>query len=253
MRRIMIIILQAGLCLFFSCSSSSNPADITPVKTLKMISVHNLDFEEPSGLTLDSSEEALWVVGNNPQRIYRIDLQGNTLEMLNYNGSDMEGIVFNPLDSTLWVVEERTRNLVQITLNGIEIQRKVYSTGSDENSGLEGVAINSSGDFFIINEKNPGLFLALNDSLNVSRQMVLDFAEDYSGAVYDKNEQGFWIVSDQDRKLYLWREAAGVVEEYDLSFPKAEGVTINAAGDRIYIASETQGRLYVFTLEEESQ
>lgn len=250
MRRIMMIMLQAGFCLFLSCSSSSNPADITPVKTMEMISVHELDFEEPSGLTLDSSEEALWVVGNNPQRIYKIDLQGNTLEMLNYNGSDMEGIVFSLLDSTLWVVEERTRNLVQINLNGFEEQRKVYSTGSDENSGLEGVAISSTGDFFILNEKNPGLFLALNDSLNVSRQIVLDFAGDYSGIVYDQNEQGFWIVSDQDRKIYLWREAAGVVEEYELSFPKAEGVAINAAGNRIYIASESQGRLYVFSLEE---
>lgn len=237
-----------GICLLLACSSNST--DAPSAKELVSLGVYELSMGEPSGLSYDSTSQSLWVVGNNPQRIYQIDFQGNTLDTIDYNGNDMEGVVFNPADSSFWVVEERERDLVQVNMDGDELQRKTFNTGNEENSGLEGVTITAAGDLFILNEKNPGLFLALNDNLEVARQLVLDFADDYSGIVYDEREQGFWIVSDQESEVYLWREIAGVVETYEFSFRKAEGVAINAAGDRMYIVSDTPARLYVFSLEE---
>ena len=76
----------------------------------------------------------------------------------------------------------------------------------------------------------------------------MGFALDYSGLTWDPKRSSFWIVSDQSRALYLWSPKSGVLEEYGLPFPKAEGIAVDEAAKRIYIVSDSENRLYVFRL-----
>lgn len=72
----------------------------------------------------------------------------------------------------------------------------------------------------------------------------------YSGICYDDSRDGFWIVSDESEKLYLWDLTNGVREKYPLHLVKAEGIVFIAETSTIYIVSDSEQKLYKFHLEE---
>jgi uncharacterized protein YjiK len=102
---------------------------------------------------------------------------------------------------------------------------------------------------FAMNEKNPGLFLELNANRSIAARRKVTFAGDYSGMTYDRKKDCFWIVSDQSQGLYLCNRQAGVMKQYHLPFPKAEGIAVDETAKRIYIVSDSEKKLYVFRLE----
>ena len=60
---------------------------------------------------------------------------------------------------------------------------------------------------------------------------------------------GAFSHSDQSCTLYLWSPETSVVSAYFLPFDKAEGVTVDTAAGRVYIVSESEDRLYVYSIE----
>ena len=85
--------------------------------------------------------------------------------------------------------------------------------------------------------------------LSIHNQRQLDFANDFSGLDCHSGQESFWVLSDQSRALYLWSPEEGVKGSYSLPFDKAEGVAVDAAAGLVYIASESEDRLYVYAIE----
>jgi hypothetical protein len=238
------------LCLMLLACSGGSPGISGPDGTrLTLLSSHSLGIGEPSGLALDASRSSLWTVGNDPQRIYRLSLDGRIQSILDYEGDDIEGIASDPLDGTLWIVEEDRREVVHLSSSGRVLERHQLDLDGKANSGLEGICLDSDGVVYVLNEKNPGLFISLNADLSIKKQHQLDFAKDFSGLSCDSSRNAFWVLSDQSRTLFLWSPEEGVLGGYALPFAKAEGVAVDAVEDIVYIASESESMLYVYRIE----
>ena len=184
------------LCFFLLACSSSKSADqegSTP--QLELIASYELALSEPSGLALGAQGTVLWAVGNSPELVYKLTVDGQLLDTLAYGGDDLEGIVFDPADSTLWIVEEEKREIVQLDQGGNVLRRRRLGLSGERNSGLEGIGLDSGGGLHLLNEKNPGLFISLDPDLSIRTQYQLDFARDYSGLTYDRHRDSFWVLS----------------------------------------------------------
>jgi len=207
-----------------------------------------LSISETSGLAINDSGTTLWTVTDTPGRVYQLDLVGKMIRKLNYVGEDLEGIAYDPSDRTLWVVEENRREIVHLDLKGDVLSRKQLDLRGKKNSGLEGICLEHEGRMFVLNEKNPGLFIELNPDHSIARQNKLSFAGDYSDVASSRQANCFWILSDESRGLYLWSKRTGVIREYSLPFPKPEGVALVEASHLVYVVSDSENKLYVYRM-----
>jgi uncharacterized protein YjiK len=236
--------LLAALVSGCSDSQAVEPS----LKALHLEATHPLQISEPSDLAIDETGKTLWTVTNKPARVYQLDLEGNVVKTLKYEGEDLEGIAYDPASRTLWVAEERSREVVHLSLDGDVIARKGLDLAGKRNHGPEGICLDDRGRMFLVNEKDPGMLVELGKDLAITARRPLEFAGDYSGISYDRARGCFWIVSDESRKLYLWSRPKGVIGEFPLAFPKAEGVAVDEAAKRVYVVSDSENTLYVFRM-----
>lgn len=239
--------LTVVFIIFLSrCSLNETTEPESTNSSLKRVGTYELSVPEPSGLALHPDGKSLWTVSDRTNQVYQISLTGQVLRTLKYTGTDLEGIAYDARENCLWVAEEQTRELVKLDSAGNELERHRLLSGAD-NSGIEGICLDSGHHFFALKEKNPGLFLVLDSQFQVTRQISLNFAGDYSGLWADTSAGRFWIVSDQDQALFLWDINQGVLQEFSLPITKAEGVAIDFTNDRFYLVSDSESRLYVLT------
>jgi len=237
--------LLTGIALLAFGRAQAAPAAFG---TPKLVETHRLSISEPSDLAIDETGKILWTVTNKPAKVYQLDRTGNVVKTLKYEGRDLEGIAYDPSDRTLWVTEERTREIVHMNLEGDVTRTYRLDLAGKPNSGPEGICLDDRGRMFLLNEKEPGLFIELDRDRSISARTALDFAIDYSGISYGRKAAAFWIVSDQSQKLVLWTKTKGVIAECALPFPKPEGVAVDEAARRIYIVSDSENSLYVFRM-----
>lgn len=234
-------------CLLLDCGGNGSPKPDEIQLTL--VTSYALDVDEPSGLTVNATGTSLWVAGNNPERVYRLSPHGEVLDRLEYKGEDLEGIAWDPTDGTLWVVEEERREVVHLDADGRVLARRQLDLTGNPNNGLEGICLDSGGTVHVVNEMDPGLFVSLDDDLSMESWHTLDFADDYSGLDCHRPREGFWVLSHQDRMLFLWSPETGVTGAFPLPMDKPEGVAVDTTADLVYIAAELEERLYVYSIE----
>ncbi len=244
--------LNFGFVFFFLFNSCSLEDAAGPIKTssLKFINEYNISVPEPSGLTFNKDYTALWTVSDNTNHVYKLNLKGKVLKELNFTGNDLEGIAFDKTTGTLWIAEERLREVVNISLEGNELTRKKIDLTGSDNNGLEGICFDSTGTLFLLNEKNPRLFLKLKNDFSIKYKKEINSVGDLSGITYDKKNKLFWIVSDEEKMLFQWSETKGIEKTFSLSYPKAEGVAYNLNNNKIYIVSDKTGKLYEYQIED---
>jgi len=244
--RPILIILSFGFLAIY-CSLNEPTDSNRSVHSLKPIARYALEVSEPSGLALSQDKKSLWTVSDNTNQVFRLDLHGQILHTLSYQGRDLEGIAIDTVTQTLWVVEEHSRELVELDSTGKELQRHRILSGND-NSGLEGICIDGAHRFFTIKEKKPGMFIALNPDFTIKHKTEITFAADFSGLCADTLENRFWILSDQDESLFYWDTNQGVLRQYRLGVSGPEGIAIDFIQGIAYIVSDPESKLYVFKL-----
>ena len=122
-------------------------------------------------------------------------------------------------------------------------------SGVRDGGGLEGVTVNpNNGDILLLKEKNPGVFLRLNDQLEVLLYKRIAFANDFSGMDYDASQDILWIISDQDKVLIKYKIGDGVIDEYPFRINKAEGLAVFPDKNILFIVSDDAKRLYRLAL-----
>ncbi|RLD12550.1 hypothetical protein DRI50_09025 [candidate division KSB1 bacterium] len=244
--RIRPFVLILGSLFLLTHCTLKEPADTDQsVLSLKLINSFALDVKEPSGLALNPDGKSLWTVSDNTNQVYQLSLTGQILQTLSYQGRDLEGIAIDTVTQTFWLAEEHSRELVELDSAGLELQRHRILEGND-NSGLEGICIDTNHHFFTLKEKKPGLFLSLNPDFCIKNKLELTFANDYSGLCADTLLNRFWILSDQDESLYYWDLNDGVIKKYKLGITGPEGIAIDFKNEIFYVVSDPESRLYVF-------
>jgi len=243
-------------------------------------------LSEPSGLTLSLRGNSLWTVSDNTKKVFKLNLEGELQDNKSFKISDngLEGIVIDPTGEFLYMVKEEKNEIIKLNINTQEVvDRKSlselidyssvaqYFEDSPKNKGLEGICWNvDTGSIFIIKEGVPGLLIEVSSNLErIQNHVILDklngFIDndtegdklDYSGICYDQIRKLFWIVSDKGQRLFLYSwEQNLVIQSMALSYErngkireikKAEGVVIDLRSSRLYVVSDKEARLYIFT------
>jgi len=238
------------LLTFLLTACSIDESTVTSRYRLELIQGYDIDVPEPSGLCFNYDKSALYTVNDPPNnKIYKINLAGETIKELSYIGTDLEGITFDIRDTTLWIVEESLFQLVHIDTNGNLIDSIQIQFSANGNSGFEGVTLNSTNNnFYILNEKDPGLLLEIDTNFNIINRISLNFADDYSGIFFDNNSDNYYIVSDESQTLYIWNKTVGVISELSIDEKKIEGVAFNSETHYIYFVSDSEEKLYIYEL-----
>jgi len=241
-------IYLAGLLVILAACDITDKTNLTLDEySISLISSYNISVPEPSGLSFDPTSNSLWTVSDENGKIYQLELNGDVIQSLEFQGSDLEGIAMDPIENCLWVVEEEQRNLVQISMIGNEMGRFPQLIPGYDNSGLEGVCLDAASNLFLLKEKNPGQFIQLKSDKSIKEIIELDFAGDYSGIVAADADK-FWILSDQAETIFLWSAESGVNLELPVSVDKPEGIAFDSANRELYIISDSENKLYHYQL-----
>ena len=235
-----------------SCVKDEIDGSYVPTDKLVMLNSFPLTVLEPSGLSLSENTDEFFTVSDNTNKIYRISADGNKISELAYTGNDLEGITFNASDSTIWVVEERLRKVLKTSISGNILDEYDIPVEIDVlNSGLEGISYNSSsGSFYILNEKNPPLLIEWSPSKQIINTHTLDFAKDYSGIFYDMSNNILWITSDESQTVSKCSLEGEVYKTYRHETLKSEGIIVNTELQFIYMVSDSENKLYKYSIPE---
>lgn len=247
MKNIIIILLLA--LLLISCSTDDS-TPTAPTFDLVLLEEINISVSEPSDLSYDQDSNCFWTVSDGSNKIYKLDLEGHVISELPFIGQDLEGIFYDKNSQTLWVAEEGSSQIVNVSTVGDELQRHTLPIAAGTNSGLEGICLNNVDNICLVKEKDPGKYYRLNSSFAVDFDLELDFAGDYAAITYDTERECFWIVSDQNQRVYLWNETDGVINQFSLPFPKPEGICLIPNSSLLYFVSDSENMLYKMELKE---
>ncbi len=242
---------------------------------------------EPSGLTLSHQENALWTIGDDTKKIFKLGLDGKLIKDKSFKIPEkgLEGILLDPTGKFLFAIKEQTNEIMKIKIDTEKVTERnflkemmgydaiaSFFTNGGGNKGLEGIAWNEkTGTIFLLKEGAPGLLIEVSADLQTIRSYKLlnennGFYDthlnseeiDFSGICYDLNRNCFWIVSDKAKRLFLYDWGVNnVTQSFRLGYSKkgeyreiekAEGVTLNRDSNRLYIISDKEAMLYVFDI-----
>lgn len=207
-----------------------------------------ISIPEPSGLSLSYDKNKLWSVSDQNNKVYLIDKKGRVLKSFIVKADDLEGITV--VDSLhIAVIAERSREILLLDTNGVELKRGKLNLKGKLNEGIEGICFdNKSKNYFLVNEKHPGLFVKTDLNFNVMFSKELKFAKDYSGLAYDDFDHSIWILSDESKKFYKVNEEGKVLKQYKIFIEQPEGIAVDGKNKKIFIVSDKTERLYEYDL-----
>jgi uncharacterized protein YjiK len=246
-------------------------------------------FREASGLGVSKNQTALWSVTDQNCTVYQMGLDGSASGSFPSQSSlcpswlgstDFEGVTYAPPpagitdDHYIYIANENGNSIVPFNYNTLQYSTPAtlssmggYSSvtctggatvstefsGSDANSGLEGVTWSADyNSFFVIKEKSPGLILRISRDLTtiLSCKRLTFSGGDYSDISYDPSRGRFWIVSDEAQAVFLYDYGTNsAVAGYGLGYSGGEGVAYNPSNHRLYIVTDNGGNAdsYLYT------
>lgn len=245
-----------------------------------------------SGLTAASDTNAsrwFWLLSDETDNLYRMDNhgsigandQGNAID-LGGDGEDLEGVVYK--DGVLFAVQEGEYTVVEfasdseepVDVKTYDIERLAcsdengdaelctYIEESSANDGLEGITF-GNGKFYLLKEKNPGLLIEVNESLDQIEGFTLlncgsyeepcpdehpfpdevdDDSMDFSGLSYDTVSNGVWIVSDTAAAVFLFDPVTHTFGTFPLVVESSDRCSIIPQGSDLCI-EQAEGVAYV--------
>ena len=242
------ILILALLSIFTQVKCNNNTNEFTGVKDLRLISKTKIRVSEPSGLTITYDNNFFWAVGDDKNKIYKMDKKSNILKSFDVAGEDLEGIAV--IDSiTLAVVLERTREVVIVDTTGKEMNRYKIDVKGRLNEGLEGIAYDRiNRTFYVLNEKRPGLLLKFDAAFKEIFRKDLKLAKDYSDIYFAEEDTSLWILSDESKRIMKTDLSGNKILEYRINVVQAEGLVVDYKNKRIFVVSDKKEELYEFEL-----
>ncbi|NQT25698.1 SdiA-regulated domain-containing protein [candidate division KSB1 bacterium] len=217
---------------------------------LQLFSTFDTEMKEPSGLSLGEHNQSLWTVSDPPEnKVYEMDLQGNILRTLKFNGEDLEGVEYDSSNKVIWIIDEKKRELIKLDTSGTVLEHhEILVENPNKNEGLEGISITASNQFWLVNQKNPCEVIELNSNFSIRAQFTFDSIDDLSGLCNDAVAGQFWMLSSANRLLIQWSQTEGIIDQYNLPMNNPEGIAIDFSNNLVYIVSDFQAKLFIFQL-----
>jgi uncharacterized protein YjiK len=238
-----LLLLGFSLIVFsFSCKKQeTNPQ-------LEKVATFNLTILEPSGLSFGRNNETLLIASDKTNRIFETNLEGVILNVLKFNGEDIEGVTYNGDLDKVFIIEEQKREIIQLDYDGK--YEETFSIAKPPNSGingLEGITYNNKNKtFHLLNEDNPGLLYSWTLENGVSEEIEIGFADDFSAIFDDAVNSILWIVSDKDKMLFKCDYNGYVIAKFQLDKYKYEGIVVNQTDNLIYLVNDNSSELAIF-------
>ncbi|MEW9922264.1 SdiA-regulated domain-containing protein [Marimonas sp. MJW-29] len=230
----------------------------------------DVGLTEPSGLAVDPSGTAFWIVSDDTEVIFRLDLDGrlDRFTGVDYRLTDLEGVTIDARRNRLLVVSEPRASILSVDLRpphritefplkdmaGARHARKLLS---ERQNGLEGVAVDPNSDLvYVVKEAKPRLLITVSPELDrliaVAEldDMLNDAPEkgtDASGVAVDPHRSGLWIVSDRGRSAHFLHLDSGQVRHFDLTYradgethrlDNPEGIALSVDGTSLFVLSD---------------
>ena len=212
---------------------------------LELKASYKINVSEPSGLSINDSGTALYTVSDKTSIVYKLSLTGDVIETIDFKGSNLEGVSTYTENKLLLAEESKKKIIVLDMLKGKSSKHKIVYKNYDRNSGIEGVTFDkNSNTIFILNEKNPGKLIRLQNDFSVSAEYDLSFAADYSGVFYENSSNQLWILSDQNRTVNKCTLSGELIESFRIKVSQPEGIAVT--DNHIYIVCDEKAKLYVF-------
>lgn len=242
-------------------------------------------FREPSGLAVAAGSGVLWSVSDDTPAAFRLekggDLDGPALDIPGLE--DPEGVAHDATGGRLLILSEEAASVFVLPidpagpatevalLNMDNAQILVDALGGDLGAlSPEGITLDPrTGRVYIVNERNPRILIEISADLqtilNAERLLdtrgfwsagVSDWHLDVSGLSYDHRRNGLWITSDVGKCVFFLPLNGGFASKIDLawtddgeirSVENAEGISLNAAGNRLFVVSDNGKHSRVFT------
>ncbi len=238
--------VATGMITLGSCSRSEQPANdpTSPAgPSLQLVTSYSMSISEPSGLAYSPKTRQLYMVSDARAAIYVIDTAGVVLSTTPIAAQDLEGIALTQNADTFYVVEETLSQVSSFLPDGTKISSFPITVRTNTSHGPEGVTIDSMGNLVVINEKLPAMMLVYAGTTEVSRT-TLTYTTDISDICYDSATDAFWIVSDESQSVLKISRTGALLGQWSAPVNQGEGIAF--IGNRMYIVSDTDARLYVF-------
>jgi len=211
---------------------------------LKLREDHRVDVDEPSDLAF--SDGKLYAVSDRHSKIYRIDDDGDVENELDVEGSDPEALAIDE-DGHFYLADESKAKVWPINSDG-ERKESIEVDTSDSNSGIEGLAFDDDGHLLVANEKDPARIIELDaDDGDETDRAKLDFADDISAIAFNYDDGHLYALGDEEHRLWRLDSDFDKITSWRLPIDKPEGLAFD--GDRVYVISDSEERLYTFELE----
>lgn len=234
--------------LFVLLNACDKATSLPQERNLELLFSYSVTVPEPSGLALAADGNSLWTVSDESGKLYRMDLQGQTLSSIDIEGEDLEGVAAGPSAGQLWVVEERKRELLKVDLTGSVLERHSLAVEQNElNAGLEGVTYDArSGQLYLLNEHDPRVLLKTATDGTIRNTRAIDYLKDLSGIDFDSTDSTLWLVSDESAQIVHCDTSGNKLESFTIDVQQAEGIAVNHADSLIYIISDPEEKLYIY-------
>jgi uncharacterized protein YjiK len=241
-----MFVLVAGVFMFNACGrseqSSSDPT--TPAgQSLQLITTYSMSITEPSGLFYSPKTRQLYMISDSRAAIYVIDTTGRVLQTLPIDAQDLEGVALTQNADTFYVAEETRSQITTFLPDGTKLSSLPITVRTNPKHGPEGLTIDGAGDLWVINEKLPTMLLHYAGGTELSRTTLM-YTTDISDLCYDSTTDAFWIVSDESQSVIKISRAGALLGQWNTPVTQGEGIAF--IGNRMYIVSDTDAKLYVF-------
>lgn len=214
---------------------------------MKLIRKIKIDVPEPSGLT--SCGKYLYTVSDKTNLIYKLSLEGELIETLDFKGKDLEGITIDTRDQSFWLCDEKKHQILHVSPQGDLIDKfPVNFYAPKGKSGMEGICMNPKDHhLWIVNEKKPAVLMELDEELEPIKTAYLDCAHDFSGLCFHPDTYELWMVSDESQLLICYDTESISIKKYPIELKKAEGLAI--INQQFYIVDDEESFLYVYAFD----
>jgi uncharacterized protein YjiK len=237
-------------CFAINSCGRDEPGTTAPVtpptatKSLQLITSYPMSITEPSGLAYSTKTKTLYMISDNRASIFTIDTLGRVLSTIPVVGTDIEGIAVSTNDDTLYVTEETASQISAFRRDGTKLFSQPVKVWTDPSHALEGITLDNHGHIIVINEKVPMMLLEFAGTTEVWRK-VLTYTGDVSDICYEPGTDCFWIVSHESQKVIKLSRSGDLLDEWS-SAPVQQGEGIALIGNRLYIVSDSEAKLFVF-------
>lgn len=212
--------------------------------TLKLVDDYGMDVAEPSDLAFHDGK--LYAVSDRHSKIYEIDGDGDVKDEVDVEAIDLEALAMDD-EGHFYIADEQDQKVWRVNSDG-ERKESFDIDVDDGSSGIEGLAFDDDGHMLVGTEKNPTQIIELKvSSGEETKSAKLDFADDLSALSFNYDDGLLYALSDEEHKLFRLDNDFDKITSWKLPIDHPEGLAFD--GDKVYVVSDSEERLYVFELD----